>query len=309
MPPRERPTAAEVIAARDTAEDHLAAAVNRATRGFLRDTLDATGTPDALVAAWRPYLTLGQLTGWWTARVDAEIMAEIRRIWRTAYRDRGILTTSIDAAPEFLAAVRDRLVRGLTPPLPSAAFDAIRATLTRSIAYGWDTRQTAQRIAAELGWETSGPYWRRQLADADRRIDQILDPHGPPGHPVREAARLNDPTVRALQADRAALVRKLDAEGSYWRMRATRIARTEATASYNAGALSALDAEGAVTKIWEATGDSRTRPTHRDADGQEVPIASRFTVGVAALMMPGDPSGPAAEVVDCRCCLLGGSFR
>lgn len=309
MPTAEQPSPAEVEAARDTAEERLAAATNRAVRGFLRDITDSLHADGVLVAAPRPDLTLGQLTGWWAAHVDAQIMAEVRRIWRKAYRDRGILSTSIDAAPEFIAAVRDRLVRGLTPPLPAAAFDKIRATLTRSIALGWDTRETARRIATELAWETRGPYWRTQLAATDRAIDRLLDPHGPPGHPVREAARMNDPTVRALQADRAQIVKALDAEASYWQTRATRIARTEATGAYNSGALHALNDEGAVTKIWLATGDARTRPTHRDADGQEVPIDSRFQVGTAALMMPGDPSGPAAEVVDCRCTLLGGAFK
>jgi len=303
-----RPTTAEVIAARDTAEDHLAVTVNRAARGFLRDITDALHTDGALVAAHRPDLTLGDLTGWWAARVDTEIMAEVRRIWRNAYRTRGIISTSIDAAPEFIAAVRDRLVRGLTPPLPDAAFDRIRTTLTQSIALGWDTRQTAQRIATELAWETRGPYWRYQLGSTDRLIDQILDTHGPLGSPVREAARLNDPIIRSLQTDRTRIVKALDAERSYWANRATRIARTEATGAYNSGALHALSAEGATSKIWEATGDSRTRPTHRAADGQEVPIGARFIVGTAALMMPGDPTGPANEVVDCRCCVLGGSY-
>jgi hypothetical protein len=28
-----------------------------------------------------------------------------------------------------------------------------------------------------------------------------------------------------------------------------------------------------------------------------------FTVGGASLMYPGDPAGPAEEVINCRCCV------
>lgn len=56
-----------------------------------------------------------------------------------------------------------------------------------------------------------------------------------------------------------------------------------------------------LTKQWLATGDNRTRPTHVDADGQEVGLDEYFEVGGSELLYPGDPSGPADEVIDCRC--------
>lgn len=91
-----------------------------------------------------------------------------------------------------------------------------------------------------------------------------------------------------------------------WRGRAMTVARTEAIGAYNAGTFAGfLDHAGAAggswEKLWLATEDERTRPTHRTADGQRVPLSEPFRVGQAALMFPGDPSGPPEEVIQCRC--------
>ena len=56
--------------------------------------------------------------------------------------------------------------------------------------------------------------------------------------------------------------------------------------------------------FWLATSDSRTRPTHRAAEGQRVPVGQPFIVGGAELRFPGDPSGPPQEVIQCRCTML-----
>jgi hypothetical protein len=56
-----------------------------------------------------------------------------------------------------------------------------------------------------------------------------------------------------------------------------------------------------VTRQWISRKDERVRPTHRVAHGQTQPVGSPFIVGGALLMFPGDPSGPPAEVRNCRC--------
>ena len=63
----------------------------------------------------------------------------------------------------------------------------------------------------------------------------------------------------------------------------------------------ALLGEAGMVKEWLATPDARTRETHRVADGQRVPLTDQFTVGGAALMFPGDPTGPPDQVINCRC--------
>jgi hypothetical protein len=58
---------------------------------------------------------------------------------------------------------------------------------------------------------------------------------------------------------------------------------------------------GVMRKQWQATGDDRTRHTHHEADGQTVAFSAPFAVGGTSLAFPGDPTGTASEVINCRC--------
>jgi HK97 family phage portal protein len=84
--------------------------------------------------------------------------------------------------------------------------------------------------------------------------------------------------------------------------RSTVIARTEVVAASNYGAMQAAAQSGLIlNKVWLATDDARTRPDHAAADGQEVPMDDPFIVGGEELMQPGDPSGSAGNIIQCRC--------
>lgn len=86
------------------------------------------------------------------------------------------------------------------------------------------------------------------------------------------------------------------------RYRAEVIARTETHGAANFGAMGAAEATGLpLLKEWVAAADERTRETHREADGQTVPMEQAFEVGADFLMFPGDPAGSAEEVINCRC--------
>lgn len=56
-----------------------------------------------------------------------------------------------------------------------------------------------------------------------------------------------------------------------------------------------------LTKAWLSAQDERVRPTHEEADGQEVGLDDAFEVGADLLMYPGDPDGSAEEILGCRC--------
>jgi hypothetical protein len=95
-----------------------------------------------------------------------------------------------------------------------------------------------------------------------------------------------------------------------WRNRAMTVARTETIGAVNAGIFRAAELEaqarGDVAPFlqWIATEDARTRPSHRAADKQRTLLGQPFTVGGAKLLFPGDPRGPAGEVINCRCSVL-----
>lgn len=87
--------------------------------------------------------------------------------------------------------------------------------------------------------------------------------------------------------------------------RSTLIARTEMVGSANAGSLGAVKALGAAShKRWLARLDSRTRPSHADANDQVQPLDIPFNVGGSQLQYPGAQGAPAAEVCNCRCTII-----
>ena len=89
------------------------------------------------------------------------------------------------------------------------------------------------------------------------------------------------------------------------RYRAATIARTETHTAANVGSQAAAEATGlALIKEWGAAEDERTRETHAEADGQQVPMDGLFSVGGYDLRFPGDPAGPPGETINCRCVQL-----
>lgn len=87
--------------------------------------------------------------------------------------------------------------------------------------------------------------------------------------------------------------------------RALTIARTEGGRIQSQSALDAChkakDIGADVVKQWDSTLDGDTRPSHRHVDGEIRELDEPFSNG---LDYPRDPSGGAAEVVNCRCALL-----
>lgn len=89
--------------------------------------------------------------------------------------------------------------------------------------------------------------------------------------------------------------------GFYERYRAARIARTESGIAGNSGTFEGMVQAGVKEKRWISSRDAKVRDSHVIADGQQVGIDEPFDVGGSMLEFPGDPNGPAGEVVNCRC--------
>lgn len=68
-------------------------------------------------------------------------------------------------------------------------------------------------------------------------------------------------------------------------------------------ALNDPDVDGVYTE-WVTMDDDRVRETHREADGQTVPIGEPFDIGGYPMLFPGDSQhAPLDEVMNCRCVL------
>jgi uncharacterized protein with gpF-like domain len=99
--------------------------------------------------------------------------------------------------------------------------------------------------------------------------------------------------------------------GHIARSRAMTIARTEVHEASQSAQFEAIQETGLhVTKEWLAVSDTRTREDHADASGQHQNMEDPFLIedsstgGVDELMFPGDPDGPAHQVINCRCITL-----
>ena len=103
----------------------------------------------------------------------------------------------------------------------------------------------------------------------------------------------------------AQVAKQLEQQSKIGFNRSVRIARTEGHRIQTTATMDAMEAakeNGAdVVKQWDASLDARTRESHALVDGQIRELDKRFSNG---LMYPGDPSGGAAEVINCRCALL-----
>jgi uncharacterized protein with gpF-like domain len=114
---------------------------------------------------------------------------------------------------------------------------------------------------------------------------------------------MSDPEFMTLGAVERGRILK-NQFNSYSQYQSERLVRTEATAAANFATMESATTifpKEQMQKEWIASFDDRTRSTHSEADGQIVMANDTFFVGGSQMMFPGDPSAPAAEVVNCRC--------
>lgn len=83
--------------------------------------------------------------------------------------------------------------------------------------------------------------------------------------------------------------------------RAKTIARTETHNVIMRENFEGAKAFGFKKHQWVTSGDERVRSTHASINGQVREIGKKFSNG---LLFPGDPNGPASEVVNCRCIVI-----
>lgn len=89
---------------------------------------------------------------------------------------------------------------------------------------------------------------------------------------------------------------------------AVRAARTAITGAENAGRVDSFKRAKRIgidlEQQWMATLDMRTRHSHRQLDGQHVPVGEKFKVDDVELEFPADPTAPPEYVYNCRCTLV-----
>ena len=128
----------------------------------------------------------------------------------------------------------------------------------------------------------------------DKRFDSLLIRAADEG---RGLSRADADRIAARYSDRLL------------QLRGENISRTEVLGAFNSGnreSLKQAAEQGLVNpdniqRVWRDASDGRVRDSHVSVDGTVVGMDEPFIVGGAPLMFPGDPSGPAAEIINCRC--------
>lgn len=115
-------------------------------------------------------------------------------------------------------------------------------------------------------------------------------------------------TEQALPLTEASKIIQAATGGVVGRSRAMTIAQTESHAALQGAKQALVSSTGiAGRKEWIATNDRRTRAWHLQMDGVTVGAKEKFRVptpdGARFDLMnhPGDPTAPAAQVINCRC--------
>lgn len=179
-----------------------------------------------------------------------------------------------------------------------------------------DVRAELERLYDEVGGDVAGgldvsfnlqdPRVTESLTTRANRLRDVADSTF---DDVAEALAAGEAAGESID-DLADRVQQVLARAS--RVRARTIARTEVVSAANDASWQAAgQAGGVVTKTWLTSKDSRVRGidpddqfSHVAMDGVTVPLASTFSVQGDDLRYPGDPSGQAGNVINCRCVLL-----
>ncbi|MBB3040122.1 hypothetical protein FHU29_004617 [Hoyosella altamirensis] len=167
---------------------------------------------------------------------------------------------------------------------------------------GTVTARMVTRIPAITQWQTVYlSQVRNRMVNTPDTVYKAISTH------VAEALRLGE----SIPQMRDRIATELDVTNvEQWPRRATVVARTESGGAMNSATRQAAILQSDITgtlldQVWIATpGSDRTRETHLEAHGQRVPLGEHFIVGGYELAAPGDPDGPAEEVIQCRCTLL-----
>lgn len=224
----------------------------------------------------------------------------------------------LDMITEWLAAVRVAMFAGgiarlALMPDPMTIFSqtpkwaAVAAKYTAQVAEEVLAAPYRNLFADGTLFE-SRPFVRNWIAGADNRLSQVPNEvFGLVSH-IIDAATTNGASIPDVQDQIEQLF--TDTGQQTWKNRARTVARTEVVGAYNGGlhdAFSMIVEEGPDIEYvhrWLATEDQRTRPDHREADGQVQPWGEPFRLGPAGavlMMHPHAPGAPADQVINCRC--------
>ena len=229
---------------------------------------------------------------------------------------------------DFIEAVTSDALQALTHPAP----DSITAAATPT---GWVPLQE-RRVSDPFAYTTVMRRWHEAIKtlytdhlptlerwEVDpQHVEQLLTDSGLPAHLYEDvqvildnaAAEAWTETKTKLALSKLLIPKQNASKTIPASQRETRDeyrARIRSTAietinqNLQRATARRIQEQGLSWKKWVAHHDDRTRPAHREADGQTVPATDTFTVGGFRMRYPKDPSAPLHLTINCRCIMVG----
>ena len=168
----------------------------------------------------------------------------------------------------------------------------------RKVAMGvWKAtaEASAKRLATELGglqfFSVQHPSMVKLFTEKALKVTRINDT-------VR--TRMRDTLAESIAKNEtiAETASRVRLEFNFAGSRSTTIARTEVGQVSNVARFEGMKAEGIAKHKWVSAQDEFVRDSHKAVNGEVVAIGAAFSNG---LTTPGQPTAPAAEVINCRC--------
>lgn len=167
----------------------------------------------------------------------------------------------------------------------------------------------ASRVLAELGsevWDIGRPEVVRWLESKELQVRTLPQTMHEELRGIVQQG-VNDGVSAGEIAQRIQ-----DVKPGYETFKAERVARTETIGANNYGALECYGQNGATLKEWVTALDDKVRDgttgefDHTAAHGEAVELKAEFEATGEGLAFPGDPSGSAGNIINCRCAVVSG---
>lgn len=182
----------------------------------------------------------------------------------------------------------DELRKGLGPLFVPVAEEGFRSGLARAGVGGIDVTSNHPVVLASIegSLANSKTVPATTATTLARRLNAALEDGA-------TMAQLEAVTAQVFTAARG--------------FQTNRIARTAVAAGFESGQIAAYDTAGVPSKAWLTERDANVREgtvyNHVIMDGVTVPVLDFFAMVTSGglLMHPGDPSGDAGDIINCRC--------
>lgn len=288
----------------------IQSALSSKVMAVIREKLTINDIQGAVAVLDKLILTLSSaIPQMFVAAATAEMSAKTPKHAKTSIaKASDFITMDFDPSDPTAAAIMRASRLSFIQQFTDAQRNATRVALANVFARGGSTADAARAFSNSIGLTQS-------QVESVENYRRLLEQNSVDALSRALRDRRFDPSVeRAIDLDEPLDSSKIDRmveryRQRYLQHRAEMIARTESlrvvSEARQEAARQLLSHIGAspdqVKRTWIATHDKRTRDSHRHMDGQVVyGLDTPFTTPSGhKLQYPGDPSGPAEEVINC----------